>query len=716
MHIALLLSCAGPDEPGTPPSDTAPPTAPADPCADPVVPDNVITLETADGPGEITLFDIGWVYYGTDTTLESQWEAARFELAHPAEVVGFAVQWTNLGPKLEPTDPVEAGLYPDFGYNGFDFDAPAPYATVSRCAQDVVDGAWTEYLLPEPVVIDDPGLVYVAHHKARKSDPVWWMDASYTDGYCAAFDACDASWNFPDLDPNYYNGVSVILPYDYLVRLYVRYTDDLTPSETQFQAVEGPSFGSRTAWGDFDNDGWDDLVTSGLALWRNDGGTLVNVTAGSGLESVPSGGAIWGDMDNDGCLDLFAINEGYTGQEWLLRGHCDGTFEDISATSGLDDTQGDIDCTDDPYDVESANTAAAAWVDLDADGLLDLYLANMICWSQYTYYDDRVWHNLGGGAFEDWSFTRGFLPDENLSGRGIAPADADGDGDVDLFVNNYTLHRNLYYENLGDGTFDETALHVGLAGDNDGAYYGHTIGAAWGDLDNDGNLDMVHGNLAHPRFFDFSDKSKVLLNDGAGAFADVSDGSGLRYQETYSVPALADFDGDGNLDLVLTAVYDGRPTDTYFGRGDGTFALDSYHAGITTENGWGVSTADVDHDGDPDVATYQLFRNDAPATGDWLQVGLIGDVASNRFGLGATVRATSPGAVRTRVISGGTGQGGQDAPIAHFAFPAGTAVERLTVTWPGGAEVVVDDPPVGVRLWVRESGGSEPGWARPDFD
>ena len=101
--------------------------------------------------------------------------------------------------------------------------------------------------------------------------------------------------------------------------------------------------------------------------------------------------------------------------------------------------------------------------------------------------------------------------------------------------------------------------------------------------------------------------------------------AGLRYQQTHSVSALADFDLDGNLDLVVTAVYDGRPTDFYWGAGDRTLALDSYHAGITIENGWGVSTADVDHDGDPDIATYGPFRNEV-GIGDWLQVGLIGSI------------------------------------------------------------------------------------------
>ncbi|MCB9579646.1 MAG: VCBS repeat-containing protein [Polyangiaceae bacterium] len=405
------------------------------------------------------------------------WEAVRFELAHPAKVLGFRVQWANVDAAAAPDMKLEAGLYGDFGYNGFDFWAPDPLWTGTRCVSDMTDGQWLDYALPEPVVIDEPGLVYVAHHAASPTDPVFYYDDSAADN-CDAFDSCRSAFNLPEV-PGYYNGTSFPFQRDFLVRLVVEYTDDVKPADKLFQEVPTES-GDHVSWADYDGDGFDDALVSGKLL-KNDGGTFSDVTQSAGLAGVSATGGVFGDYDNDGCLDLFLFSESPANGDTLMRSKCDGTFEDVTAAAKITDLQSYEDCGD-PANVH-APSAAAAWVDLDADGFLDLYVANFICWSKETYYIDTVFHNEKDGTFSDWTGTHGFSSNKAPS-RGAAPADADGDGDIDLFVNAYRLRPNYFFVNDGSGTVSESGQTTGLAGVATQAgvvvYFGHTIGAAWG--------------------------------------------------------------------------------------------------------------------------------------------------------------------------------------------------------------------------------------------
>ncbi|MBL9021921.1 MAG: CRTAC1 family protein [Myxococcales bacterium] len=649
-------------------------------------------------------------------------EAVRFDLEHPARVHGFSIHWGGLPDPADSKAELTAGLYGDFGHNGFDFWEPEPLWSGSRCVEHADEDGFTTYVFDEPIVVEHPGLVYVAH-RADPGTPVFDFDGTVTgDGSCAGWDDCHSAMNMPEAGGStYYNGVSFPFQYDYLVRLHVEYTAALQPEERLFQPRDFAAT-PHVSFGDYDADGWDDMVTDGPKLWRNQGdGTFADATAPSGIAAlgVAATGGVFGDYDNDGCVDLFLYAESYTAADVLLRSRCDGTFEDATAAAQIVDDQSYEACNAPGVNVRSP-TAAAAWVDVDADGALDLYLANFICWENGNTYVDQVWHNRGDGTFEEWTSTNGFTG-QKLAGRGVAPADSDGDGDVDIFVNDYRLHRNLYFDNLGDGTVLEDALAKGVAGHNDLGYYGHTIGAAWGDLDNDLDLDLVSANLAHPRFFDFSDKTEVLLQDASHSFADTqgdwmipAGAAGLRYQETHSVPVLADFDQDGVLDLVITAVYPGRPTDFYWGNGDGTFTLDAYHAGITTEDGWGAAVADIDHDGDLDLFAHRPFVNEIPVAGHWLQVKAVGNVSANRMAIGATVFVTADGQTRMRHVQGGTGKGGQDSLYLHFGLGDATTVSEIRVVYPGGAEVTFAGPfDADQRVWVYEDGTTALGWSNP---
>lgn len=508
----------------------------------------------------------------------------------------------------------------------------------------------------------------------------------------------------------------------------LEFTEDFDPSEARFQAIEDLEVGSRTSWGDFDDDGDDDLLTNSGRLYRNDGGVFVDMSEESGLslarETGGGSGGVWGDYDNDGCLDLLLFEESYTRSEVLLRGDCSGHFTDVTLQSGLNDVLMDRRC--EAEDQDRAPSAGAAWVDLDADGWLDLYVANFLCWGSGVPYHNQVWHNRGDGTFEEWSGLYGFEGEEDTpwSSRGVNPIDVEQDGDIDLFINNYRLNPNRFYRNLKErsapdeaGLFEEVADVLGISGRptdfGSFAYYGHSIGVAWGDLNRDGRFDLIVSNLAHPRFYGFSNKSEVLIQDENGLFSDLQGdfdqpmgAAGLRYQETHSVPLLADFNHDGDLDLVISAVYDGRPTDFYYGNGDGTFTLDSYRSGITTKNGWGMSSADYDLDGDLDLVTNQaLFENRASNEGHWLQIRVVGDVSSNWAGIGATVTLIVGERRFVRSIEGASAQGNQNSLTAHFGLGDLTEIDAIEIRFIGGDLVRYEGPiTLDQRLRAFESG------------
>lgn len=472
----------------------------------------------------------------------------------------------------------------------------------------------------------------------------------------------------------------------------------------------------RVAWGDYNNDGYEDILLNGSILFKNNGnGTFTNVTSEAGIIAIPgANGGVWGDMDNDGHLDFytFASGSGTFDRFWVNNG--DGTFRDITGTAVQNP---------DPYPTE-----AAAWGDFDNDGFIDIYLANyekplLTTVERARCLPDRLLHNSGNRTFTDVSATAGTVSPENMCGRGVNWGDYDNDGDSDIYVTNYRLDPNFLWQNNGDGTFSNMAEETGVEGHEEKGYYGHSIGAEWGDYDNDGDLDLFVSNLAHPRYIGISDKSMLLENQGPylsspllykrgdsanyrfkNRFAD----SGIRFEETPADPSFADYDNDGILDLYFTSTYKGRKSFLYKGNGDGTFTDVTWLAGVRVDDGWGNAFADYDNDGDLDLLVassggVRLFRNDGNDN-HWLQVRIVGR-ESNRAGIGARVTVvpsepstntlpphgggTGWGGLQLREIQGGKGSGNQHSLPVEFGIGSYSGSVDVEVRFPSGKVIRV---------------------------
>jgi len=446
------------------------------------------------------------------------------------------------------------------------------------------------------------------------------------------------------------------------------------------------------AWGDYDNDGWEDLLLNGITLFKNDKGKFVNVTQKAKLSGSSAGG-IWGDYDNDGWLDILSFDfNSYT----LWHNDKKGAFTNVTNAAGL---------TSNPYP-----TQAVAWVDINNDSYLDIYVANYErqdlkdaegnqIISQGT--PDALYLNNKNGTFTDITAKSGVSEQENPKcGYGVAPADFNNDGLMDIYVTNYRLGPNYLYQNNGDGTFTDVARNKGVQGketkvqEQGGIFlsYGHSIGAVWGDIDNDGDLDLFCANLAHPgRFLQFSDTARLFINQGAPdwKFIDIREEAGIPYVETHSEPSFGDYDKDGFLDMYLSCVYEGRKALFYLNQGNLTFKDVTKAVGIDQLDAWSSAWCDYDNDGNLDIAvggswsaTLKLYHNKGNKL-PYLKVKVASQHCS-RFGIGARIKVTAGELVQIREISGSRGLASQDSVIVFFGLANYKGAVDVEVRFPCG--------------------------------
>jgi len=473
------------------------------------------------------------------------------------------------------------------------------------------------------------------------------------------------------------------------------------------RAPGAPSFTNRTAeliaglgdgkaaWGDFNNDGFVDLL-AGEKLWRNNGG--------AGFAALPGyGSAVWGDFNNDGYLDLYSWQSG----GHLLRNNGGADFAPVSVPPLPKDTTG-------THDNQSMG---ACWGDHDGDGFVDLYVGGYEMWAPSADYPDAILRNSSGTSFT-------VTASSTYRARGVTSCDFDKDGDIDVYVSNYRLQPNVLWLNDGKGAFTDVATEYGVAGDGDSGAWGHTIGSSWGDMNDDGHIDLFVGNFSHPPAY--QDRSKFLENLGpAGGchFALRRELVDADWQESYASPALGDYDNDGDLDLYFTTVYavgsygianfprlyrnDGKWTFTDVTAAEGLASIPA-----TYQAAW----ADFDNDGDLDLVTAGCLYVNQGHGNHWLKVRLEGDGRSvNRAAIGAQVRISlADGRILTRQVEGGTGEGNQNDLTLHFGLGARTDPVDLDIFWPGGATQTVRGVPVDqvVKISRQASPGSTAGPGR----
>ena len=459
---------------------------------------------------------------------------------------------------------------------------------------------------------------------------------------------------------------------------------------------------TRISIGDYNSDGRNDLLFNGKYLYRNEGNwQFSELTGEANLDSLNSNGGLFADFNLDGKLDLLSLSHAENGQgEQLLKNIDNSRFVSVNERAG------DID--------DHFPTEAAAWIDTELSGYPSLYVANYEKWQQQSGYPDYFWFN-DKGYFSDYSQRRGFLhpyytKEPGQAGRGVAPADFDNDGIQEILVTNYRLNRNFCWKQA-DSLFVDVAALYGLAGKFNQGYYGHSIGADWGDIDNDGDLDLFIANLAHPRYLDISDISMLLRNDGLACkvvegdsiyywqFTDITATSGISYDELHSDPLFFDADNDGYLDIFITSVYENDRSYLYRNNGNNTFTDVTWLAGARVFNGWGNACADLDRDGLLDLVVgsgngAKVLRNSTSTSNRaitvkpvWKSGEIILESDTNSFAMlpqspafGSRVQLTmqSPKGKKytlIRELSSAKGTASQNAAELHFGIGKGKVLE-----------------------------------------
>jgi hypothetical protein len=451
---------------------------------------------------------------------------------------------------------------------------------------------------------------------------------------------------------------------------------------------------AHAIWFDYDGDGWPDLLLlrfGRISLYRNiEGRAFEDVTEKAGLGGRLMNGlaAVAFDYDRDGYLDLYIggyfpekdfnhlpdtkvlfdswENARNGGPKYLFHNNGDGTFTGVTAAAGVEDT---------------GWTMAIGVGDFDNDGWPDLYLAN-------DFGPDTVFHNLGNGKFANVS--QSAIGIDTKKGMCAEVADYNNDGFLDIFVTNMTepyLHEcNMLWENHGEFRFTDVATETGVCDT------GWGWGAKFFDADNDGLLDLYVANgfiSAGPedymhKLLDFVFQENVDLRD---------------------VTNWPDMDGDSMA---------GYERNVFLHQKFGTFVSEGAQAGVDDPgDSRGVAIADFDLDGRVDLVVtnvdgpMRLFRNVTEPSGHWIGFVLRQGTA-NPFAVGARVSIEAGGERMMREVTIGNGFNSQSMLGAHFGIGRADKIDKMTVRWPDGVSEAVEPPAPGAWYVLERGKGIRP--------
>jgi enediyne biosynthesis protein E4 len=438
------------------------------------------------------------------------------------------------------------------------------------------------------------------------------------------------------------------------LKLYRNNRNGTFSDVTRSAGLDVELYGMGVAVGDYNNDGYPDILITCVGqnrLFRNTGkGTFVDATKSSGLggRQAFSTSAIWFDFDRDGLLDLFVCNyvkwsaehdvfcgldgkhktyctpEAYRGETcWLFRNRGNGTFEDVTATSGIFDS--------------SSKSLGVAMLDYDRDGWPDLLVTN-------DTQPNKLYRNQRNGTFKDIAVDAGIAFSSEgraRAGMGVDVADFDNSGSPGVAITNFDNEMTGLYR-LSGGAYVDVATQsgVGLASKDKLGF-----GCVFLDADLDGALDLavVNGHIddtvRNVSGVGYAQPPQLFLNTGKGSFVDVASevGGGFSQPKVGRGLAYGDFDRDGDLDLL-----------------------------ITTNNG-----------------PAYLYRNDQTAGNRSIRIHLIG-TKSNRDAIGAAVKISCGTSTQSRLVKSGSSYLSQSELPLTFGLGKREKIDRLVIEWPSG--------------------------------